>query len=114
MAAFLPESQVSAMIGRNAPLPHNEKTIVSSRRFWEELAATRQRGYAIDDEEHAIGYRCLGAAVLDAGHLPVAAISLMGSTSQISFESCASLATELTRAADRISAAVQGSRYLTA
>jgi DNA-binding IclR family transcriptional regulator len=108
IATFLPESQVAAMISRRTLLPHNEMTIISHRRFWEELTATRQRGYAIDDEEYAIGYRCLGAAVLDASHMPVAAISLMGSTSQISYEMCSSLAGELTRAADRLSAAIQG------
>jgi len=107
IAANLPEPQVAAMISRRAPMPHNEKTIVSTRRFWDELAATRQRGYAIDDEEDAIGYRCLGAAVLDSGHMPVAAISLMGSTQQIPIDSGSPLALELMHAAERISSSIQ-------
>jgi len=113
IAAYLPESQVAAISGR-IPLPHNDNSIISGHRFREDLAATRQRGYAIDDEEHAIGYRCLGTAVLDADRVPLAAISVMGSTSQISDENLSALACELMLAADRISETIQGANVTAA
>lgn len=114
IGAYLPEPQMTAMINQRSLLPHNERTIVSPRRLSEELAATRQRGYAIDDEEDAIGYRCLGAVVLDASHMPLAAISLLGSTTEISEENSAFLAGELAHAAECISACFQGQRCLSA
>lgn len=113
IAAFLPESQAAAIVSGRTLLPHNENTIVSHRRFWAELAATRQRGYAIDDEEDAIGYRCLGAPVLDAANMPVAAVSVMGSTAEITAENIPSLAAELVRAAERITASIRRDPYLT-
>ncbi len=43
-----------------------------------EIAATRLRGYSRDDEEDAVGVRCIGAAVRTAGGAPLFAISLTG------------------------------------
>lgn len=108
IAAYLPESQVAAIMGRRVLAPHNERTITSHRRLWEELATARQRGFAVDDEEDTVGYRCIGAPVFDAAHTPLAAISLLGTTTQVTWESASSLANELTHAADRISACFQG------
>lgn len=104
IAAYLPESQVAAIIARRVLAPHNERTITSHRRLREELATARQRGFAVDDEEDSIGYRCIAAPVLDADHTPLAAISVLGTTLQVTWERASSLAKELTHAADRISA----------
>jgi len=112
IVAYLPEERVAEMLGGMTLLPHNENTIVSHRRLWAELASTRQRGWAIDDEEDAIGYRCLGAPVFDAARVPVAAISVFGSTVEISSESAPALAAELVGAADRISRAIRQEPYL--
>ena len=48
-----------------------------------ELAATRERGFAIDDEEHAEGLFCVAAPVWDENGEPWAAISLAGPTSRL-------------------------------
>jgi DNA-binding IclR family transcriptional regulator len=112
IAAFLPESKIAAMFHGRTLLPHNENTIVSQRRLLAEFAAVRQRGYAVDDEEDAIGYRCMGAPVLDASNLPLAAISVMGSTAEISTEGMGALASDLKRAAGLISASIQRDHYL--
>ncbi len=62
---------------------HNDNTIVSMRRLTAELQATRERGYGIDDEENIVGIRCLAAPVLTPSGEPAAAISVMGSTTDI-------------------------------
>ena len=43
-----------------------------------ELAAVRQRGYAIDDAEHEPGLRCIGAPIRDQSGRVFASISLSG------------------------------------
>jgi IclR family acetate operon transcriptional repressor len=94
---------VQALLLARSFAAHNDRTIVSMRRFEEELAATRRRGYAVDDEEDTIGWRCLAAPVLDAAGTPVAAISVMGTTVQITEENAGQIGSELIRAAGRIS-----------
>jgi DNA-binding IclR family transcriptional regulator len=102
IAAYLPEARLTEILRARALTPHNERTIISPKKFADELALSKQRGYAVDDEEDAIGYRCLAAPILDAGGAPVAAVSVMGTTMQISADNAASLGVELTKAADRI------------
>ena len=41
-----------------------------------ELAATRERGYSVDDEGVRAGVYCIGAAVFDSARHPVAAVSI--------------------------------------
>jgi IclR family acetate operon transcriptional repressor len=42
------------------------------------LARTRERGYAVDDQEHAIGLRCVAAPIFDEHGDAIGAISLSG------------------------------------
>ena len=86
LAAYLPEEQLDLLIARQGLLRHNDNTIGSARRLKSELALTRQRGYGLDDEEEEIGFRCIGAPVLNSSHEAVAAISIVGSTAQIHSE----------------------------
>jgi DNA-binding IclR family transcriptional regulator len=102
IVAWLSESRLRDLLRARSLAAHNDKTIVSERRFHEELAATRRRGYAVDDEEAMIGWRCLAAPVLDASGGPVAAISVMGSTLQITEHNAQQIGGELMRSAARI------------
>jgi len=54
-----------------------------------EIALTRQRGFAIDDEEHAIGLRCVAALVFNELREPMAAISISGPATRISHSNLA-------------------------
>jgi IclR family acetate operon transcriptional repressor len=49
----------------------------------QELAVTRQRGYAIDDEEHAAGVRCAAAPIFSGSGEVVASIGVSGTASQM-------------------------------
>ena len=63
--------------------PVSPKTIVTLPHLLEELAAISRRGYAIDDEEHAVGVRCVAAPVFAASGEVVAAIGVSGTVSQL-------------------------------
>jgi IclR family acetate operon transcriptional repressor len=61
---------------RNHPLvPVTKNTICEPRQFEKELERVRERGYAYDHEEFALGVCCVGAPVLVNGHV-VAALGL--------------------------------------
>ena len=51
-------------------------TIVKLPALQAELARTRQRGYALDDEESTVGLRCVAAPIYAAAGKTVAAMSI--------------------------------------
>jgi DNA-binding IclR family transcriptional regulator len=74
---------------------HNDNTISSLRRLKEDLATVRRVGYAIDDEEDVLGFRCVGASVQDGEGGVIAALSASGTTADITSENVHTLAREL-------------------
>ena len=110
IAAHLDDAKVAELLSARTLPAHNERTIVSPRRFSSELADTRRRGYAIDDEEDTIGIRCLAAPVLSGPRNPPIAISLMGTTAEIADTNAASLAFELMDAASAIADLLRSDR----
>jgi IclR family transcriptional regulator, KDG regulon repressor len=60
--------------------------------FRAELALTRARGYSLDNEEDAVGVRCLGVAVRGAGGAPLFALSLTGPSGRFTIERALELA----------------------
>jgi len=58
-------------------------TITSSTQLRKELQQIRAQGYAVDNEEHAVGLRCVAATIYDEHGEPLAAISISGPSSRI-------------------------------
>jgi len=79
-------------------------TITTARRWRAELALTRERGFAIDDEENEAEIRCVGAAIFDHRGEPAAALSVAGPASRISRDRAEALGPSVVSAADAISA----------
>ena len=105
MLAAMDGAAASAILEGRGLARHTAKTITTAGQLAAELAATRDRGYAIDDEEHAEGMRCVAAPLWDEHGEPWAAISLAGPTSRITPDRVADLgrlvratAADLTRA----------------
>ena len=83
MLAAMPDDAASAALAKRGLIQHTVRTVTSRERLAQELATTRERGYAIDDEEHADGLRCVAAPIWDENGEAWAAISLAGPTSRI-------------------------------
>jgi len=86
MLAAMDARGVAGSLGKRELVRHTPRTIVSYDALAAELTETRARGYAIDDEEHALGLRCVAATVLDENGEPWAAVSLAGPTTRITPE----------------------------
>ncbi len=108
LLAALPEAEIAAILHRRGLPRLTAKTIDTPARLMAELALTRERGYALDDEEQAVGLRCVAAAILDEYGEPLAAISLSGPTARIVDERIPELAALVRKAAAEITAALGG------
>ena len=72
----LPESELQDFIARTKFVPVTPRTIVTPAAFLAELQKTRQRGFAIDDEENELGGRCVAAPIFDYRGNSIAAVSI--------------------------------------
>jgi IclR family acetate operon transcriptional repressor len=79
-------------------------TITDPDRLAEELALTRERGYAIDDVENEDGVRCVAAPVRDHTGEVVAAMSVAAPAYRFALEDLPALAPHVRAAADEVSA----------
>ncbi|MBI3684494.1 MAG: IclR family transcriptional regulator [Acidobacteria bacterium] len=103
LMAYLPADEFDRLF-RGHPLPrNNENTITSIRKLREQAAETRRLGYAFEDEEGEIGFRCIGAPIFDQEAKAVAAVSVAGTTSQITQDRRSGLAEIVKHTADCIS-----------
>jgi IclR family acetate operon transcriptional repressor len=79
------------------------KTLPSLAEFLVNLAAVRERGFAVDDEENEVGARCVGAPIFDHRGACIGAISVSGSASRVTAERIDALGQRMIRAATKIS-----------
>jgi len=107
LLAFLPPGSQDAQLAE-APLePQNERTIASPADFRRELEQVRSLGYAFNDQEDELGVRAVGAPILSAEGTPLAAISIVGTTGQLTVDRVAAIGEAVREAAQEISAHMQ-------
>src|SRR5215204_1704129 len=110
LICHLSREEVQEIAALHPLTPVSARTIVTLPRLLEELAAIRRRGYAIDDEEHAVGVRGVAAPVFSASGEVVAAIGVSGTVSQLNDEYLPSLGKIVHTVALKLSAQLGGRR----
>lgn len=103
MLAALDEEAREAWLSaleENGPLKHfTDHTHRDIGALREDILIVAERGYAIDNEEHAIGMRCVAAAILDEMNRPVGAVSVSAPTIRLPQERVEELGADVRRAA---------------
>ena len=102
--AFLPQEERDAFLQRVKLVPFTPNTITTREGLNEELEKIQKRGVAIDNEELAIGLRCVSAPVFDYTGLPSYAISIAGPATRMTNEVIERMQKEVRRTCARLSA----------
>jgi DNA-binding IclR family transcriptional regulator len=78
LAAWLPEQELRGIIRRTVFEQKTAKTITSTTLFLRELARIRTTGFAVDNEEHIEGIRCIATPVRDYSGNVSASLCVVG------------------------------------
>ncbi|MHB0868679.1 MAG: IclR family transcriptional regulator [Chloroflexota bacterium] len=100
--AYRPASQVEGIIASGLP-PRTPKSITVPNLLWARLEEVRANGYAVDDEETALGVRCVAAPIFDYQGDVIAAVSISGPTMRVVTERVPELGELVKTTAYRIS-----------
>lgn len=74
--AYLPEAELRMVLEAEPLVARTPNTITQYRAFRDELKATNERGYAIDNAENVYGSYCVAAPIFDTRNRPAGAIGL--------------------------------------
>ena len=81
--ASLPDDQIDALLKVRGLPRITDNTITSPETMWASILVIRQRGWSFDDEEHALGTRCVAAPIYNEHAEVLGAISLAGPSSRL-------------------------------
>ncbi len=83
LAAWLPPRELEAILARTRFEPMTARTITAPAAFRRELARIRATGFAVDDEEHIQGIRCIATPVRDHSGEVRASLCVVGPKSRL-------------------------------
>jgi IclR family acetate operon transcriptional repressor len=110
LLASLSEARIGRILERRGLPRFTEKSIDSPAALHEELERIRRQGYALDDEEQAVGLRCVASAIYDQNGQALAAISLSGPKARIVDDRLVELGRAVRQTADEITQVLGGVR----
>lgn len=108
LLASLADDEVTAILHKRGLARVTRNTIDTPAKLRADLVEIRRRRYAFDDEEHAIGLRCVAATIHDEYAEPLAAISLSGPRARVTDDRVAPLGAMVVSVTAEITAALGG------
>lgn len=83
LMACMPDKTVEDLWSQSEIQKFTSNTITDISTLKEDLALTRTRGYAVDNEEHELGIGCIADVIRDADGKAVAAVSISTLTARM-------------------------------
>ncbi|MDM7459364.1 MAG: IclR family transcriptional regulator [Paracoccus sp. (in: a-proteobacteria)] len=111
MLAHLPEDRLAAAIARQSFYAHTPNTLTTPDALRADLAAIRERGYALDDEEHEAGIACIAAPILSGKGRILGAVSVTTTTAVTDRARLLTYVEPVMAAARRIATAAESWRF---
>ena len=110
LLAWYPEARARDIIAREGLPKFTSLTLTSDSALMRDLSRTRERGYAIDDQERAEGMRCIAAPIFNAYGEPVAGLSVSGPAFRVGLSDAARIGALVCASADLVTEATGGQR----
>ncbi len=110
LLAWYPEDRAREIIARKGLAKFTTLTLTSDTALMRDLNRTRERGYAIDDQERAEGMRCIAAPIFNAHGEPVAGLSVSGPAFRVGLSDASRIGALVRAAADQVTEATGGNR----
>jgi IclR family KDG regulon transcriptional repressor len=104
LLAFRPEEEIRSILATRGLPGFTRNTITDIDVMTQHLELVRRRGYAIDNEEHSVGIRCIAFPVRDWIGDVVAAVSISGPAFRLTLERIETLTGDLLIVAGEMSA----------
>lgn len=108
LLAERPEREVRRLVEERGLPRFTANTLVTAEALQADLAATRERGWALDDEESTVGMRCLAAPIFNEYGEAVAGISISGLAARLDEDRVQQFGPRVREAADEITEAIGG------
>ena len=110
LLAFYPVERVRAIVARQGLVRFTQATLTDEAALLGNLARTRDRGFAVDDQERAEGMRCIAAPIFNAHGEPVAGVSVSGPAFRVGLSDADRIGAMVRATADQVTMATGGVR----
>lgn len=110
LMAWYDPGKLAGILARRGLDRFTPASLTTPQALAADLAATRARGFAIDDQERAMGMRCVAAPIFNALGEPVAGLSVSGPAFRMELDDAPRLGALVRAAADQVTAATGGIR----
>jgi IclR family acetate operon transcriptional repressor len=104
----MPEERVRRIFATRTMARLTPKALIEFNTLHEDLLQCRRRGYAVDNQEHSVGVKCVASVIYNEYAEPFGAISVSGPALRFSDQRAPLLGTLVREAASSITAALGG------
>ncbi len=102
--AFLSDEEMHDVWNKSKIEQFTPMTRTSFSALYQDLVVAKIKGYAIDDEEHEPGIRCIGVPIFNYKNEPIGAISVSAPSNRLSYNEFDKIAPAVLKTAKQISA----------
>lgn len=108
LLAWYASEKVEGILARRGLEKFTSLSLTQPESLMRDLARTRDRGFAIDDQERAEGMRCVAAPIFNGFGEPVAGLSVSGPAFRMGISDASRFGVLVQTAADRVTEAIGG------
>ena len=108
MLAEMDEARLTGLLHSKGMPRFTDKTIVDPASLRAELVRIRERGWAVDDEEHTVGMRCVASTIHNEHGDVIAGVSVSGPSVRVTETRLGELGARVVQAANEITEQIGG------